>query len=478
MIFKRLFDPRLAQASYLLGCSSTREALIVDPNRDIDRYLEAAAQERLRVAHVTETHIHADFVSGARELAHRANARLYLSAAGGPDWQYRYAADAGATSMNDGDRIMVGRVEVRALHLPGHTPEHLVFLVTDTEVAGEPMGALTGDFVFVGDVGRPDLLERVVGSQGTMETSARQLYQSVQRFRGFSDYLQVWPGHGAGSACGKSLSAVPQSTLGYEKRFNWAFGIENENDFVRAVLAGQPDPPRYFAEMKRINREGPRFLGQLPLPNRLSPESLMSVLRSGSTVVDTRSSDEYGRGAIPGTINIPNTRAFPTWAGSLLPYDRELYLIVPEVGDHAVEELAGTLAGIGLDRVAGYFGSEVLGHWRKSEGELQTIPMVTLEQLSTRSRNGEVLLDVRGAGEWAAGHVPGSLNLPVAELKPRLDEIPRGRPLIVHCQTGARAAIAASLLRAEGFEDVRLFRGGFAEWQAAGHPVGLAILKP
>ena len=272
MIFKRFFDPRLAQSSYLLGCSSTREALIVDPNRDIDRYFEAAAQDGLRVAHVTETHIHADFVSGARELAQRAGARLYLSAAGGPDWQYRYAAEARATAMNDGDSITVGRIEVRALHLPGHTPEHLVFLITDTEVAGEPMGALTGDFLFVGDVGRPDLLERAVGTRGTMETSARQLYHSLQRFREFSDYLQIWPGHGAGSACGKSLSAVPQSTLGYEKRFNWAFGVQNENDFVRAVLAGQPDPPRYFAQMKRMNLEGPRLLGQLPPTPRLAEE--------------------------------------------------------------------------------------------------------------------------------------------------------------------------------------------------------------
>jgi hydroxyacylglutathione hydrolase len=474
MIFKRFFDPRLAQASYLLGCTATREALIVDPNRDIDRYLEAAAQEGLRVAHVTETHIHADFVSGARELAHRAGARLYLSAAGGPDWQYRYSSDARAAMLNDGDRFAVGRLEVRALHFPGHTPEHLVFLITDTETASEPMGALTGDFLFVGDVGRPDLLERAVGAEGTMETSARQLYQSVQRFGGFSDYLQIWPGHGAGSACGKSLSAVPQSTLGYEKRFNWAFGVHNENDFVRAVLAGQPDPPRYFAEMKRINRDGPRFLGQPALPSRMSPDRLITVLRSGGTVVDTRGSDEYGRAAIPGTINIPNTRAFPTWAGSLLPYEAELYLIVPDTGDHILENLVRSLAGIGLDQVAGYFGTEILGYWRKSQGELQTIPMVTLEQLASPSRNGEVFLDVRGAGEWDAGHVPGSQNLPVGELEARLDEIPRGRPLIVHCQTGARAAIAASLLRAKGFEDVRLFHGGFAEWRAAGQPVGLS----
>ena len=179
-------------------------------------------------------------------------------------------------------------------------------------------------------------------------------------------------------------------------------------------------------------------------------------------------------GVLPGTINIPNTRAFPTWAGSLLPYDRELYLIVREPVEGKVEDLVRSLAGIGMDHVAGYFGSDVVGHWRKSGGELQTIPVVTLEQLSTRHRNGALLLDVRGAGEWGAGHMPGSLNLPIAELEARLGEIPRGQPLIVHCQTGARAAIAVSLLRAKGFDDVRFFRGGFAEWRAAGQPVGLS----
>jgi hydroxyacylglutathione hydrolase len=471
MIFKRFFDPKLAQASYLLGCSSTREALVVDPNRGVDRYLEAAAEEGVRITHVSETHIHADFVSGARELAHRAGARLLLSGAGGSEWQYSYATEASATMLQDGMQFPVGRLEVRALHLPGHTPEHLVFLVTDTETASEPMGALTGDFLFVGDVGRPDLLERAVGSLGTMEESARQLFRSLQRFRQYSDYLQIWPGHGAGSVCGKSLSAVPQSTLGYEKRFNWAFGITDENEFVRTVLAGQPEPPRYFAEMKRINQAGPRFLGQPEPPARLSLTTLESVLAGGATVVDTRDSTEYGRGAIPGTINIPGNRAFSTWAGSLLPYNREFYLILDECCEDRVYQLIQDLAGIGLDHLAGYFGSQVLDDWRKSHGRLQTIPVVSLEQLTTGSKNGELLLDVRGEGEWKAGHVPGSLNVPVADLQIRLPEIPRGRPLNVHCQTGARAAIAASLLRAGGFEDVRLFPGGYAEWCSAGRPV-------
>ena len=471
MIFKRFFDPKLAQSSYLIGCTTTRVALVVDPNRHVDQYLQAAREDGLRITHVTETHIHADFVSGVRELAARTGAKLYLSGAGGPDWQYGYAAEAGATLLEDGRRFMVGQVEIRALHLPGHTPEHLTFLVTDAETAAEPMGALTGDFLFVGDVGRPDLLERAVGSRGTMEEGARQLFRSIQTFRTFSDYLQIWPGHGAGSACGKSLSAVPQSTLGYEKRFNWAFRIDDESEFVRAVLAGQPDPPRYFAQMKRINVSGPKLLGEIRPPVRLDLVALVSALAAGQTVVDTRDAAEFGRGAIPGTINIPATKAFTTWAGSLLPYDRDFYLIIDGSSEHMAAELARDLAGIGLNRTAGYFNTQVVADWRNSRGRLQTIPAVTLHELPAGGRNSEVVLDVRGVGEWNAGHVPGSLNVPVGELEARFQDLPRDRPLIVHCQTGLRAGIAASLLRAGGFTDVRVFPGGFSEWRSAGQPV-------
>src|SRR5215204_396782 len=278
MLLKRFYDPKLAQASYLVVCPKTREALIVDPNRDVASYVRAAEAEGFRVAHVTETHIHADFISGARELAQSTGSRLYLSEAGGRDWQYQYAEAAGASGLHDGSCFTVGTVEIRAVHVPGHTPEHLALLVTHTAVASEPMGALTGDFIFVGDVGRPDLLERAARRRGTMEESARHLFQSLQRFRNYPDYLQLWPGHGAGSACGKSLGAVPQTTLGYEKRFNWAFAIADENEFVRAVLAGQPEPPRYFAEMKRINQEGPTVRGGVRRPPTLSAAELADAL--------------------------------------------------------------------------------------------------------------------------------------------------------------------------------------------------------
>jgi len=468
MLFRRFYDPKLAQASYLVGCTASGEALVVDPNRDIDPYLQAAEAEGLRVVHVTETHIHADFVSGARELAHRASARLYLSDAGGSDWRYAYA-DGPTTQLRDGSCFRVGAVEVRAWHVPGHTPEHLTFLVTDTATAHEPMGAFTGDFIFVGDVGRPDLIERAVRIRGSMEESARQLFRSLQRFRALPDYLQIWPGHGAGSVCGKAPGAVPQSTLGYEKRFNWAFGVNEESDFVRAVLDGQPEPPRYFAEMKRINQAGPRLLGGIRRPARLPVGTLVTALSQGAVVVDTRQAPEFMLGAVPGTLSIPVSRTFTTWAGSLVPYDRDFYLIVDDRRIQAVDELVRDLVGIGLDRIAGYFGTETVEAWRVSKGHLQTIATLTVVEVSTQlKRDHPVVLDVRSEGEWKSGHIPGSLNLPLGSLDQLLAQVPEDRPLIVHCQTGARAAMAASLLRARGFEDVRLFPGGFAEWQGAG----------
>jgi hydroxyacylglutathione hydrolase len=475
MLLKRFYDSKLSQASYLVGCDTSGEALVVDPGRDIDPYLRAADEEGLRIAHVTETHIHADFVSGARELAHRTGARLYLSAMGRDDWQYQYAAEAQATLLKDESRFRVGAIEVRAVHVPGHTPEHLMFLVTDTASATEPMGAFTGDFLFVGDVGRPDLLERAAQMRGTMEEGARQLFRSLERIRSLPDYLQIWPGHGAGSACGKALGAVPQSTLGYEKRFNWAFGIDDEAAFVRTVLAGQPDPPRYFAEMKRINRVGPRFLGGIRQPARLAVANLTEALEQGAPVVDTRQAAEFAHGAVPGTINITANRAFTTWAGWILPYDRDFYLIVDDRRAQMVDELVRDLAGIGLDRIAGYFGGEVVDGWGASKGQLQTIPSLTPADVAEQVRsNDKVILDVRGEGEYRAGHIRGSLNLPLGELEQRIGEIPRDRQVIVHCQTGARGAIAASLLRARGFPDVRQFPGGFAAWRAAGQPVEVA----
>ncbi len=471
MLLRLLYDERLAQASYLIGCQTSGEALVVDPNREVGQYLELARREGLRLTHVTETHIHADFVSGARQLAVVAGARLLLSGMGGPGWQYGFAAESGAELLQAGSRFRLGAVEVSVLHTPGHTPEHLTFLVTDTHAGPDPMGALTGDFLFVGDVGRPDLLERAAKQEGTMVASARQLFASLQRFRELPDYLQIWPGHGAGSACGKSLGAVPQSTLGYEKRTNWAFAIEDEGEFVRTVLQGQPEPPRYFAFMKRINRDGPPILREGLLPPRLSSDRLGPALAQGAVVVDTRAAKDYALGAVPGTINIPYNRSFTTWAGCLLPYDRDIYLITGDDGVGTPKEIAVALATIGLDRIAGHFGANGL-NGRRRDGALQRISAVDRAAIERgRVSDTVTVLDVRSPAEWREGHVPWARNVPLGGLSDRLDEIPRNRPVVVHCQAGGRAAIAASLLLARGFTDVRVFPGGFTEWKESGSAV-------
>jgi hydroxyacylglutathione hydrolase len=459
MFLRQIYHDELAQASYLLGCQATGEALVIDPNRTIEQYLALAERAGLRITAVTETHIHADYVSGARELAARTGAQLYLSDMGTAAWKYAYAAGAGATLLRDGDRFMIGNIRLEVIHSPGHTPEHLAFLVTDTANACLPMGLLSGDFVFVGDVGRPDLLERAAGVSGTMEGAARQLFGSLQRFRGLPDYLQVWPGHGAGSACGKALGAVPQSTVGYEKAINWAFDIREEPAFVQAVLDGQPDPPPYFAQMKRINKEGPA-----PRPTSLLHElpdaQIDAALAGGMLVVDTRPADDYAAGHLPGTLNIPAGSGFLSWAGWFLPYDRPVALIAaPE----QAEALRAELQLIGIDDVAGFWAPAALAgralarYTRIRAADAALLP----------ANEDALLLDVRTAAEYAAGHLPGSINIPLGRLPQRLAELPRRASTLVYCQGGSRSPIAASILQAHGWGDIMEMRDGYDGWQAA-----------
>lgn len=472
MLLKRFYDDKLAQASYLIACQATGDAIVIDPNRDIDQYVRAAEAEGVRLAYVTETHIHADFVSGSRELAARVGARLLLSDEGGDDWRYAFAASDHARLLHDGDVIQVGNIRLDVLHTPGHTPEHISFLVTDGAATDRPMGALTGDFIFVGDVGRPDLLERAAKITGTMEGSARSLFTSIQRFSALPDYLQLWPGHGAGSACGKALGAVPSTTLGYEKIANWALAPQTEAEFVEHVLAGQPEPPKYFADMKRINREGPSALGGFHAPPRMDPAVLPMVIDSGTLVVDTRAADRFAAEFVPGTINIPLDRSFTNWTGSLLPFDRDFYLIIDD-GDHRhVDESSRDLAMIGLDRLAGYFGIEAIDAFRTDGGKTGAVRQVTVEEIARRDREHDVqVVDVRGASEWDAGHIPGVQNIPLVTLADHLDRLTPDRPVVVHCQGGGRSSIAASLLKARGFEDVSNLVGGIRAWSAAGLPV-------
>ncbi len=468
MYFERFYDQRLAQASYLIGCAATGEALVVDPARLVDPYLAAAEAEGLRITAVTETHIHADFMSGLRELAARTGARAYVSGCGPADWQYEFRRDPGVEVLADRQVIRIGNIAVEAVHTPGHTPEHLSFLVTDGAVAADPMGIVTGDFVFVGDVGRPDLLEKAAHVADTSDAAARDLFRSLQWFRTLPDHLQIWPGHGAGSACGKGLGAVPQSTVGYERRYNWALSIDDVERFVAQVLAGQPEPPRYFGVMKRINREGPPVLGNLPRPERVAADRVGALIRDGAVVVDTRPTAEFAAAFIPGSLNVPFSRSFTTYAGSILPFDRDLHVLLADPHPEVLERVVGALVSIGLDRVSGYLGPEAMDHWPISEGELATIPQCPAADLAARGPNGHQILDVRNLSEWETGHVPGARLIPLAELVDRIGELGPGRPLMVMCQTGSRSAIAASLLRSRGHRDVTNVVGGYVTWVAAG----------
>ena len=467
MLLERIYDDALAQASYLIGCQATGTAIVVDPNRDVAQYVDAAERHSMRLEFVTETHIHADFVSGARDLARAAGAKLLLSGEGGADWQYTFARADKARLLSHGDQFDVGHVRFDVRHTPGHTPEHLSFVVTDRLSSERPVGMLTGDFIFVGDVGRPDLLERAANVHGTMDRMARQLFHSLRATRDLPDFLQLWPGHGEGSACGKSLGAMPTSTLGYERLVNWAFQIDDEGEFVREVLAGQPEPPKYFARMKTINRDGPPPAPPARELPELDLAGLERAMKAGASIIDVRSTADFAAGHIPSTLNLPTGTSFATWAGSLLPYDRDIIVLADT--SERVEIARRLLMLIGHDRVTARGGRDLREQWRERNGPLSTVKLIGFADLPDEDHR--LVIDVRGQSEWDAGHMPRASHLFLGDLAKLARDIPRDTPIAVHCQGGTRSSIGASVLQAEGFTDVANVSGGFREWEAAGLPV-------
>lgn len=470
MLFRMLYDERLAQAAYLIGCQRSKEAIVIDPERDVDRYIDLAAREGLRIVAVAETHIHADFLSGVRELAERTGAKVYVSDEGGPDWTYRWLdARVGGgvyphVKLKDKSTFKVGNIEFTALHTPGHTPEHVSYLVTDRGGgATEPMGIATGDFVFVGDLGRPDLLETAAGVQGAKEPSARRLFQSLRTVLDLPDHLQVWPGHGAGSACGKALGAVPQSTIGYERRHNAAIlAATSERAFVDFILEGQPEPPMYFARMKRQNRDGPRVLGSLPRPRRMTSVELGAVDGRRMAIVDTRPWAEFRAGHVKGSLFAPPDNTFPMVAGSYIGEDEEIVLIAEEA---RVEEAVRDLVRIGLDRVVGWAPPGAVVEVEPSR--LAKTEEVEVEAAARMLEEGKVTsLDVRRASEFAEGSIPGAMLAPYTRLPEHLGNIPRGKPILVNCRSGQRSARACAYLERMGHEAINL-RGGFLAWELA-----------
>ena len=461
MYFERVFDRGLAQASYVVGCQESGEALVVDPRRDIDIYLEIARREGLRITHVSETHIHADYLSGSRELAAATGARLLLSEMGGSDWQYRFDHEP----LYEGDRIMIGNVRIEVMHTPGHTPEHITFIVTDTPAGDAPTLALTGDFIFVGDVGRPDLLEKAASQAGTQEAGARDLYRSLRKATELPSYLPLWPGHGAGSACGKSLGALPSSSLGYEEVTSWVFAAADEDEFVSEILQGQPEPPSYFGRMKRQNREGPPILGSLPRPRRLGAVELEEILEGEAQLLDARSKEEFAAGHVPGALNVQADEGFSNWAGWTVDHRRPVILLAPE---DRIDELLRGLIRVGIDRVEGYLPG--IEEWENASKPLRKLQQLSPQQLFERSESYDII-DVRGQDEWEEGRIEGARHIHVGSLRERQEELPRERKLLLHCASGSRSTLGASILENLGFEDVTNLEGGIEAWQEAGLPV-------
>lgn len=461
MFFKHIYDTSLAQGSYLIGCQAKGEAIVIDAKRDVDTYLEIAKENNLTITHITETHIHADFLSGSRELAEITGAQLYLSDEGGPDWQYEFPHKG----LKHSDKIKVGNLTLEVIHTPGHTPESISFLLTDHPATDEPVMIFTGDFVFVGDIGRPDLLEKAAGLTGTQEKGAHEMYQSVQGFSKLPPHIQVWPGHGAGSACGKALGSVPSSTVGYEKIRNWAFRFESDEEgFVQYLLEGQPEPPKYFAMMKKLNKIERPLLTEVPKHPKLSETEFLQKYIDGIKVIDTRNKVEFAKGFIPGSINIQNTKSLSTWAGWLLNYDEDFVIVAAE---EEMDEITRKLMRIGLDRIAGFIPKVDF------EGiELQKSDVIDIEEFKMYLSKEEVqIVDVRGKTEYEEGHVEGAENVFVGTLQQNLDKISKERQVVIHCQSGDRSAIAYSVLRRNGFNNVKNYSGGMKEWREKENPV-------
>ncbi|MFI9273393.1 rhodanese-like domain-containing protein [Kitasatospora sp. NPDC052896] len=452
MFFAQYYLDCLSQASYMIADESTGKAVVVDPRRDVSQYLADARAHGFTVEAVINTHFHADFVAGHLEMAARTGAWIGYGKRAETEYPIRHLAD--------GERISLGEVTLQTMETPGHTPESISVLVFEHAADEVPYGVLTGDALFIGDVGRPDLL----ASAGvTAEELGRMLHHSVQhRLMALPDEVRVFPAHGAGSACGKNLSTEKQSTIGAQRATNYACQPMSEDDFVAIVTAGQSAAPGYFAYDATLNRQERDLFDPTAAPRPLSPEEFRAERAAGAVVVDARGPQEFGTGHLRGAINIPADGRFAEQAGTVLTPDSRILVIAPQ---NREEEITTRLARIGFDHHAGYL--------RDPDEALAAMPdqvtpasRLTADQLRTALAGDRppLVLDVRTCSERAGGHIDGSLHIALGELPHRLDEIPTDRPLVLHCAGGHRSSIAASLLRHHGFEDVSDLLGGYGAW--------------
>ncbi|QDU39356.1 Beta-lactamase hydrolase-like protein [Maioricimonas rarisocia] len=469
MILKQYYLGCLSHASYMIVDEVTRIAAVVDPQRDIDQYLQDAEEHGWLIRHVFLTHFHADFLAGHIELRNRLDARIYLGA--------RAQAEYDFVPVSEGDRIEFGEVRLQILETPGHTPEGISILVFDLEKSHEvPHAVLTGDTLFIGDVGRPDLLASI---GVTADELANMLYESVtQKLMTLPDETLVYPAHGAGSMCGKALSDETVSTIGEQKKYNYALQPMSRAAFIRLVEVDQPDAPEYFVYDAIRNRQERESLEQ-SMQAAMKPLALDDVLnrqQSGNQIVDVRESNDFSGGHLKGAVNVGLRGKYATWAGTVLNHDDPI-IVVAEQGEE--QEAVMRLGRIGFDNVAGYLEGGMSALDARPD-LIQQTDRITAAALNDMLGTDEepVVLDIRSGKEWAAGHIQGSINIPLQQLTERIDEVPTERPVVVHCEGGYRSSIACSLLQKHGVGDNAMdLVGGFKAWAASHFPVDGEAIK-
>lgn len=465
MIFEQFYLGCLAQASYLIG--SEGEAAVVDPRRDVEEYLESARGRGLAIKYVIETHLHADFVSGHRELAERTGATIVFGAEAGAGFPHR--------AVREGDEIRVGAVVLRVLETPGHTPESICVLAIDTAESREPRLVLTGDTLFIGDVGRPDLAG---GAGFTPQQMAAQLYDSLHgKLMALPDPVAVYPGHGAGSLCGRNISSQTSSTIGEQRRTNYALQPMPKDRFVAMVTADLPEVPRYFSHDVAVNRAGaPSLADQKPL-SPLAPAAVRELAAQGVVLLDVRNAAAFGAAHVPGSLNVGLAGQFASWTGTLVPGENRLVLIAED--ESGAREAAMRLARVGLENVAGHLDGGIAA-WHDAGLALASLPQIAVDELRSRlaEREAPQVVDVRRGGEWSGGHVPGALHVPLDRLERDASTLDPSRATAVICAGGYRSSAAASMLERRGFRELYNVIGGTSAWVAAGYATERVEPKP
>ncbi|MFY9555870.1 MAG: rhodanese-like domain-containing protein [Blastocatellia bacterium] len=458
MYFRQFYLACLAHASYLIG--SGDEAVVVDPQRDVDQYVAEAEARGFKIKHVIETHLHADFVSGHRELAARTGAEIIFGPRSGATFPHRAVAD--------GDEINVGGVTLRFLETPGHTPESVSILVIDNAVSPAPQKVLTGDAMFIGDVGRPDL----AGGRGfTAEQMAGMLYDSLhEKLMKLDDAVEVYPAHGAGSMCGRNISKETSSTIGEQRSFNYALKPMSKGEFVRMMTVDLPEAPAYFPRDAEINRTGAAALKELPPPKALTAQEVKVLAERGHLVLDVRSSAAFGNAHVPGALNIALSGQFATWCGTLIATSTPIILVADDVG--AVDEAVTRLARVGIEGVSGYLdgGMQSWDLAGLTSNAISQMPVDELYQLIADSATLSIV-DVRRPGEYTNAHVPGAINVPLPHLEEQVSTLDPTLATAVICASGYRSSAATAILARRGFADLYNVVGGTNGWINAGYPV-------